>query len=176
MLWQERWRLAGLLPMALAVPVALSAVMPSVLVSDDGSAAAVRGADGRYHILGKADEFVISNWLRADADPREPDDPSLNDGVRCDPLGCTATLAGGGIVALSQSVSGLPDDCLRASLVVSRSVAAASCGDKATVIDRRVTGISGSIALYRRSGEAGFDMVTAYPPTRRPFMPPARDQ
>jgi len=174
-LWQQRWRFAGFVPMALAVPVALAATPPDVLVSEDGGAAAVRAADGRYRILGKPDEFIVINWLRADADPRKPDDPSLKEGVRCDLLGCTADMPWGGIAALADSVSALIDDCPRASVIVSHAVASRLCGDRATVIDRRVTGTGGSVALYRsgdRSG--GFAIVTAYPVDRRPFMPPVR--
>jgi len=165
-LWQQRWRFAGL--------VALAPGIPDVLVSDDAMAAAVRGPDGRYRILGKADDFVVVNWLRSDADPRQPGDPSLKEGIRCDPLGCTADLAGGGIAAVSHGISALLDDCFRAILVVSPHVAPAKCGDRATVIDRRVTGTGGSVALYRKADEPGFAIVTAYPAIRRPFMPPVR--
>jgi competence protein ComEC len=176
MLWQERWRLAGLAPILLAVPVALSASMPDVLVAADGRSAAVRGVDGRYRILGKGDNFITGTWLRADADSRKPDDPTLRDGVRCDPLGCVTRLADGRIVALSQSVSALSDDCSRASVVISPHVAPLSCGDRSTVIDRKVVAQGGSAALYARSAAAGFRITTAYPPIRRPFMPPAGAQ
>lgn len=178
-LWQERWRLAGVVPMALAVPLLFLTSLPDVLVAADGASAAVRGGDGRYRILGKGDDFVVGTWLRAVADAREPNDPTLKEGVRCDLLGCTAELAGGGIVAVSHSVSALPDDCLRAILVVSPYVAAASCGERAMVVDRKVTGTGGAVALIRngdKSGAAAFSMTTAYPPIRRPYMPPARGQ
>jgi competence protein ComEC len=178
-LWQERWRLAGLAPILLAVPVALSVGVPDVLVAADGQSAAVRGIDGRYRILGKGDDFVVETWLRADGDPRKTDDPTLKDGVRCDPLGCVAALADGRIVALSQSVRALSDDCPRAAVVVSRFRAPASCGDKATVIDRLASAQGGSVALYAKEGQTvppAFTMTTAYPPIRRPFMPPVRSQ
>jgi competence protein ComEC len=153
--------------------------VPDVLVAADGQSAAVRGADGRYRILGKGDDFVVETWLRADGDPRKTDDPGLKDGVRCDPLGCIATLAGGRIVALSQSVYALADDCARAEVVVSSFRSPASCGDKATVVDRRASAQGGSVALHAKEGETGpsaFTMTTAYPPLRRPFMPPAGGQ
>jgi competence protein ComEC len=175
MLWQERWRLAGLAPMLLALPVALSGSMPDVLVAADGKSAAVRGADGHYRILGKGDNFITATWLRADADTRETGDPALKEGVRCDSLGCVTRLGDGRIVALSQSVSALSDDCTRASVVISPHVAPRSCGDKAMVIDRKVIAQGGSVALTRTAGDA-FRITTAYPPLRRPFMPPAAAQ
>ncbi|MEX0852888.1 MAG: ComEC/Rec2 family competence protein, partial [Bauldia sp.] len=45
-LWGERWRLAGLVPIVLAVPIAVMAPRPDVLVDESGIAAAVRGEDG----------------------------------------------------------------------------------------------------------------------------------
>ena len=76
-LWRERWRLVGLVPMALAVPVALTAPHPDVLIDDRGITVAVRGADGRYAIVnGKGETFVVDNWLRADGDGREPGAPT----------------------------------------------------------------------------------------------------
>ena len=72
-LWRERWRLLGIVAIAAAVPIALSARQPDVLVGDDGRTVAVRGADGRYQIMGgKGASFEIENWLRADADTRRP--------------------------------------------------------------------------------------------------------
>ncbi len=74
-LWRERWRLAGLVPILLAIPLALSAPRPDILIDADGRAVAVRGADGRYSIVNpKADRFAVEYWLRADADPRTVDD------------------------------------------------------------------------------------------------------
>ena len=51
-LWGERWRIAGIVPMLVAVPVALLAPRPDILVDAGGRTAAVRGADGRYSVIG----------------------------------------------------------------------------------------------------------------------------
>src|SRR4029079_12750856 len=88
---------------ALVVIASLMAIrtpLPDVLVSTDGQALAVRGADGRLsvHRTGR-DAFAVKEWLAADGDARLPDDKSLGQGFRCDPSGCIASHAGGTLVA-----------------------------------------------------------------------------
>jgi len=36
------------------------------------------------------DVFLLKEWLAADADPRQPADASLAEGVSCDEAGCVA--------------------------------------------------------------------------------------
>jgi competence protein ComEC len=92
-LWRQSWRLFGLVPIAVAVPIAVLAPRPDILVSPGGSAAAIRGGDGRLSVIaGPGSRFAIDNWLRADADPRDADTEGLSNGVACDPLGCIARI------------------------------------------------------------------------------------
>ncbi len=173
-LWRERWRLAGLVPMALVLPIAVAASRPDVVVAETGTVAAVRGDDGRYVILGgRGAAFEIAYWLTADADPRPPDAPDLTDGVACDPLGCIGTLGGGGEVALVTRADAFWEDCRTAQIVISRLDAPAGCRTHALVIDGAVLGRGGAEALYRQG--AGFRVEAAYPSLRRPFMPPAAE-
>jgi competence protein ComEC len=100
-LWRQSWRLFGLVPIALAVPIAVLAPRPDILVSPGGSAAAIRGGDGRLSVIaGPGSRFAIDNWLRADADPRDADTKGLSNGVACDPL---AALPGSRIRCLSDA-------------------------------------------------------------------------
>ena len=178
-LWRERWRLAGLVPMAIAAPVVLMAAHPDVLIDDRGITVAVRGADGRYAIInGKGESFVVDNWLRADGDRRAPGEPGLTAGVACDPLGCVAPLGPTGkkLVAVASRRAALAEDCRIASVVVSRFPAPAACRDRAMVIDSRDVARHGAHALFTAgrdaSGRPVFRVTVAYPETRRPFMPP----
>ena len=78
-----RW--SGAVLAVVASMWALSTPLPDVLVSGDGQAAAVRGADGRLAVLYNArDTFAIKEWLAANEDARTVKDASLHDGVRCD--------------------------------------------------------------------------------------------
>ena len=180
-LWRERWRLAWLVPMALAVLVAMSASRPDVLIDDRGITVAVRGADGRFAIInGKGESFAVGNWLRSDGDGREADVPELTASVACDPLGCVAPLGSNGAkVAVASAGGGLEEDCRMAAVVVSRVPVPTGCGDQAFVIDRQDLARHGAHALYvtgtSPSGAAVFRVTTAYPAVRRPFMPPLRD-
>ena len=64
-LWREPWRLAGLVPIAAAVPILLLAPRPDILVDESGLTAAVRDADGRYRIINtKEDRFAVETWLQ----------------------------------------------------------------------------------------------------------------
>ena len=66
---------------ALVVAASLWAVrppLPDALVSSDGAALAVRGADGRLTVHRTArDAFAVKEWLAADGDARLPDDKTL---------------------------------------------------------------------------------------------------
>jgi competence protein ComEC len=175
-LWRERWRLAGLVPMALAVPVMMLAPRPDILVAAGGTAAAVRGDDGRYRIVGgKGASFEVENWLRADADPRMVRDTSLGDGVTCDASMCVDKAAFGW-VAVVFDVKALVEACRTAAVIVSRFRAPPDCARTAIVLDRTVLEKGGSAALCRvdetSTGPPRFRMETAYPAIRRPFMPP----
>ncbi|GKT26408.1 ComEC family competence protein, partial [Aduncisulcus paluster] len=91
---------------------------PDVLVSADGRNVAVRGGDGRLHLMHSAkDAFLVKEWLAADADARAATDPSLGEGVSCDPSGCVTQGTGGAFVALATRPEALADDCERAALI-----------------------------------------------------------
>ena len=103
------------------------------------------------------DNFALREWLSADADPRQPDDPTLKDNVRCDNLGCIGRLRDGRLVALTMAPQALREDCERASVIVTALNAPANC--KALVIGRQLVEARGAAALF---GEQ-FGMLTARP-------------
>ena len=177
-LWRERWRLLGLVPMALALPIAWTAPHPDVLIDDRGITVAVRGSDGRYAIVdGKGEDFVVENWLRADGDGREPRDATLAGTVTCDPLGCVSPFGGGGQnLAVARSAAAVEEDCRLAAVVVSRFDLPAGCSNRAFAVDGNEITRHGAHALYLSGNDAKgrptFRVTTAYPGVRRPFMPP----
>jgi competence protein ComEC len=171
-LWQERWRLLGLVPLILAPMVALGAPLPDVLINAAGTAVAVRGEDGALHILGgRGASYEIETWLRADADLRPSDDPTLKSGVGCDALGCTAELSDGTRVALSLDPRSLAEDCRLASIVITTTAPTGPCGE-ALLIDGARLGTYGSHAIFLDADAPDVRLETSYPTIRRAFMPP----
>jgi competence protein ComEC len=162
-----RW--SGAAVLVLAVVWALAVPRPDILISADGHNVAVRGKDGRLHLIrtGK-DAFLLKEWLAADADDRQPTDSALTEGVSCDEIGCVAEMADGGLVALALRAEALADDCERAALVVSARQAPPAC--RSPVIDQQRLRRQGALALRR--GANGFP-VDAVRPTGidRPWSP-----
>ena len=78
-----RW--SGAIALMLALAWTISVPKPDILISADGRNVAVRGNDGRLHLMrsGK-DAFLTKEWLAADSDARNAADASLADGVSCD--------------------------------------------------------------------------------------------
>ncbi|MDB5501301.1 MAG: competence protein ComEC [Tardiphaga sp.] len=112
-------RFAGAGVLALSIAWALMVRQPDVLISGDGHSVAVRGRDGRLHLMrGARDSFLLKEWLAGDADARLPNDASLSDGVACDAAGCVTALADGALVALTLQADGFADDCAQAAIIV----------------------------------------------------------
>ena len=124
-----RWSGAALL--GLSVIWALAVPQPDILISGDGHTIGVRGRDGRLHVMRTAkDSFLQKEWLAADADPRQPGDAALGEGVSCDEAGCVASMADGALVALAlrRSRDGFTVDAVRPK-GVNRPWSPAAAGD-----------------------------------------------
>jgi competence protein ComEC len=141
-----RW--SGAVALAVAIVWAVGAPRPDILISGDGRNVAVRGGDGRLHLMrsGK-DAFLTREWLAADADARLAGDASLAEGVSCDDSGCVTQAASGALVALTLRADALTDDCARAALIVTARQAPSDCG--ASVIAAERLRRQGALALRR---------------------------
>jgi competence protein ComEC len=140
-----RWTGAAVLLASVIWAVALP--QPDVLISGDGHNVAVRGRDGRLHLMKTAkDAFLVKEWLAADADGRESGDASLGEGVSCDGEGCVAPMADGRFVALSLKPDGLADDCARAALIVTATSVPKGC--EAAVVELKRLHAQGALALH----------------------------
>jgi len=151
-----RWSGAGVL--LLAIVWAISAPRPDILIAGDGRNVAVRGKDGRLHLMrsGK-DAFAIKEWLAADADARSAADASLADGVSCDNSGCVTQTAGGALVALSLRPEAIADDCERVALIVTMRQTPSPC--RASVIDADRLQRQGALALRATRDSFSVDAV-----------------
>jgi competence protein ComEC len=144
-----------------AIVLMVRTPQPDVMIAADGSAVAVRGEGGRLAMVKSgSDVFAWREWLAADADARNPKDPTLGEGIRCDGQGCVARLRDGAFVAIPKTMAAFEEDCRRAVLVVTGRDAPPGCGT--IVIDRQVWRRSGAITLQRRGD--GFEMTLSRPP------------
>ncbi|MGX9424787.1 MULTISPECIES: ComEC/Rec2 family competence protein [Bradyrhizobium] len=151
-------RFAGAAVLLIAVVWAVRAPQPDILISGDGRNVAVRGGDGRLHLMRTAkDAFLAKEWLAADADARTASDPSLTEGVSCDEGGCVTPAAGGAFIALTQRSEALADDCERAVLIVTARPVPQGCA--AAVIDAERLRRQGGLALRRNRNGFVIDAV-----------------
>ena len=165
-----RW--SGAVLGAAACIWAAGAPRPDVLIAADGQTAAFRGADGRLAVLHSArDSFAVKEWLAADADSRTPKDKTLEQGARCDAIGCLGALKDGRQVSTVLALEAFDEDCARAAVVISARAAPAPC--KGLLIDRPVWQARGAISL-RWTG-ARFEETVARPSgSDRPWAPAPR--
>ena len=143
-----------------------------VAIQPNGESAAVRNAQGELVTLGRFSGFTGEQWLRADADGREPRAAHT---APCDKRGCTARLSDGGALALVSDFSALVEDCERAKILVTSLYAPWGC-EAPLVIDRRKLEETGAITLRFEGGRtimqtaraAGEDRPWSPAPKRRP--------
>jgi len=141
-----RW--CGAVVLALATVWALLVPQPDILISGDGHNVAVRGRDGRLHLMRSAkNAFLVKEWLAADADVRGPAEASLAEGVSCDDSGCVTQLPDGAFVTLALQPDALPDDCERAALIVTAKQPPPACAASLITLDRLRR--QGTLALRR---------------------------
>jgi competence protein ComEC len=153
-----RW--SGAAAIALATLWAATTPRPDILISAEANNIAVRGRDGRLHLIRTGrDAFLLKEWLAADADPRHAGDASLTEGVSCDEAGCVTQLPDGASVALALRPEALADDCARAAVIVTARQPPAGCG--AEIIDRERLQKQGAMAL--RQTRAGFAIDAVRP-------------
>ena len=160
--------------MAVTVAViwAAAAPRPDVVIASDGRGFALRGADGRLAVhYGGGDSFAMREWLAADADGRDVHDPSLGQGIACDPSGCIGRLADGTVVSYVLTPEAFEEDCARAAIVVaSRGEPPADC--RATIVARALWRQRGALVLRRRGADVVID--SARPKNfDRPWSPAA---
>ncbi|CAH1673057.1 MULTISPECIES: ComEC/Rec2 family competence protein [unclassified Chelatococcus] len=168
-LWTTALRWLALLPAVIGLVMAHGTSRPDIYIDRGASGLALRVSDGRLVILGKPSGFVLEQWLRADGDGRAIEDPSLRHGTLCDPLGCTARLKSGQVIAFVRDKRAFPEDCKRAAVIVSPLPATRTC-EAGTIIDRRVLDRSGAIMLTLDPRDAAFNRTQALSTASRPWI------
>jgi len=106
------------------------AVVPhryDIFIDREGAGAAIRNGNGRLALVGRPSDFVVEQWLRADGDGRDSNDPSLRRGTRCDSAGCVVLTGHGRPIAFVQDYAAFEEDCRRASVIITRLQAPPTC-------------------------------------------------
>jgi competence protein ComEC len=150
-LWRRNWRWFGLLPIAAALLWAYFIRGPDLLVARDGLTVAIRGSDGVLRLVRQAhDSYSADQWLKRDGDDRVADNAvaRVADGVRCDAFGCIARRSDGGLIAITQRIDGLPEDCAAAQIVVSAMPTRQHCLGPKLVIDKFDVARNGGYAVW----------------------------
>jgi competence protein ComEC len=133
-LWRRRWRLLGLVPIALGVGLAPQRTLPDVLIGRDGQLFAVRTDDaGLSAVTTRGGLFELARWLEHDGDRRRPEVVAEAGAFRCDASGCVA-MVGARTIAVARHASALRDDCGRAAVVVIAVPAAGGCPQAGVVV------------------------------------------
>jgi competence protein ComEC len=157
-LWRRPWRYWGLVPLLAALPIALLAHQPALVLDPGLDMAAVRAPWGVVRVAGwHRDKLVESAWLRAlgttRSEPWPADGGGASDGLACDRDGCI--LAVGGLrISLARTVQAVLEDCPLVDLVIAR-VGPERCPGPGTLIGPRRLWRSDGLAL----SVAGDDLV-----------------
>jgi competence protein ComEC len=148
-LWHRPWRVAGIAAVAAAIPLALLARGPDVLIDASAASVAVRaGPERQFSVLARNTEsFTVSRWLESDGDDRPPGD--INGAAfSCDAEACIAPLAGGGHIAVVEHVAALEEECGSARIVVVKFALSGHCQGPALVLDRDDLARHGTHAVW----------------------------
>lgn len=146
-LWQERWRLAGLLFAAIGLAVSGEMQRPDMLIGRDGEAIAVRSDAGQLSAPeGRGGTYSLERWLAAYADDRKPAD-IRGGGFSCDWAACV-TSAEGKQIALVRHPSALKEECKRADIVVAEFPIGGHCRAARMTVDLIDLKADGAHALY----------------------------
>jgi len=169
-LWSARWRVLGVVPIALGVLLAPMERRPDVLIGRGGDLVAVRGEDGRLSALaGRSSTFELARWLEHDADARPPAEAARAHAFRCDARGCTAQVKGVQL-AIANSAAALRDDCARAGILVLKFAKPAGCAPPGRVIDMEDLEALGAHAIAIDGGNIRVETV-ANARGARPWAP-----
>ena len=144
--WRTWLRAAAIIPLGIGLSLASQPERVDLFFDRNGAGAAVRGPDGRMAVLGRPSAFVGAIWLQADGDVRHVRELLAAGKAGCDRLGCTMLDRQGRAVALVSDARAFPEDCARATVILTRLMAPALC-TPTLLIDRRVLDVSGAVAV-----------------------------
>jgi competence protein ComEC len=174
MLWQTRWRFAGVALVAGGVALAPTLPAPDILIGRDGELVAVRGEGGVLSAVGaRGASFELERWLEHAGSPEAMEETAKARAFTCDGVGCRAMVKGLE-VAVARHPAAFAEDCRRAAILVSPLVSPRGCAVPKTVVDFFAARREGTHALYI-NGDGSIRVETvAHARGTRPWSMPAR--
>ena len=158
-LWGTRWRLLGIVPIALGLMLAPTGQRPDVLIGRGASLVAVRGPDGRLSALaGRGSTYELARWLEHDGDGRPPTEVGKASAFRCDEQGCAA-LVKGLRLAVAKSGAALRDDCAMAAILILQFPKSRGCRPAGPLIDIDEINARGAHALTIEGSKVRIETV-----------------
>lgn len=171
-LWRGRVRVAGAVPVAVALALWVLAERPLALISADAAVMGVMGPEGRVLSAAKGGSFAARSWLENDGDLAVQEVAAAREGFT-GPKGQRVFRLGalrGVLLKGKTALAGLPAACAKADLVViAAKVDAAPKGCR--VVDLTLLRLTGPLAVV--AGAGGLRLV----PTRgapRLWSPPGK--
>ncbi len=149
-LWRRVWRLAGILPVALALFIAPFGEKAEIMIARQGENIAIRDMEGKLAFLKpRKSSYSARKWLEADGDSRTQRQASSEKLFSCDRLACITTLRNGMKLAYIRHMAALAEECVRAKIIISSvPVWRNSCNGPAYVIDKFDLRSNGATAIY----------------------------
>jgi competence protein ComEC len=149
-LWQRRWRLLGLVPIAASILLACLTRPADLIVHPRLDMAALGTAEGTVLVLERdRDNFIREGWLQyLGTDHWAPVPERLgeaNGGVACDNAGCTL-VRDGHRISLALTMEAVLEDCTWADLVIA-PVGPERCDGPARLIGPRALRRSDGLAV-----------------------------
>ncbi len=172
-IWQARWRLWGMAPVAAGLLAIALVRPPDLIVAGDGRQIAALATDGSYMLAGKTKAMNLETWTRRAAS--EPgalfpaEGVSADGSLACDRLGCIYR-ANGRSVALLRDLQGLDEDCRGVDLVISPEPARRRCRGAVPVIDRFDLWRDGAHAIWLAPDAITVETVDGWR-GERPWVP-----
>ncbi len=167
-------RLMFLPVLALAILDYANRQFPDILVSESGSAIAIRSDEGELLLLNpRREKFITTIWRKAFSSNQVLQNSSKSaNPLRCDNLGCTALLEDNVLLAIPKRPEAFHEDCFRANIIVTRLQVPEGCSGPALVIDRAKLKQQGSHLITVSAGadaDPVFSVEQAYSKFHRPW-------
>ena len=172
-IWQKRWRWAGMVPIVIGFAMFFIASGPDVLIDGEARTFAVRGPGGQLQLLyPRREQYVQDSWLRRDGDRRSRSQVAGN--FPCDAIRCTAELSNGWILSYAEEPQALINDCSHADVLITPMPVRITCEHPKIIIDYYTLQREGAHALTL--GASDVEVRTAEQNRRgRPWALPIRE-